>query len=102
MLTPTFSWIIAAFSGVVGVLLLAGKGTGILNALSSKSQREEKKTPEQQKAQEIGIGIFLLILCADEILMALFATKYRWMPFLNIAIIIAGMVIAVLYIRKHS
>ena len=74
LLSPTFSWIMAALCGFLAVVFFMGRGKRLLRSFYSSQLQmyQKKRTPEQEKAYMRAIGIFMLVLCINEVLLALF------------------------------
>ena len=102
--SSTFSWLLAGIAGILGILFLIGKGQAVLDLFSSGREAEtrKKRTPEQEAAYQRALGIFLMVICANEVLMAMFGNTVRWVPLVAVGVVIVAIVFLALYIRKNS
>ena len=103
MFTTTYDWIFALICGVLAVVFFLGKGQGVLRAFMSRDQRgkKSKRTPEEENAYQRAIGIFLLVLAACSVLMATLGSKYAWVSWIEIAVVVIGLIVIVKYLKKN-
>lgn len=69
MFGPTLDWVLAAVMGIMSVLLLVGKGDFMLKTSDVKAK---KRTKEEHLRYSRMMGLFVAILAADELLVAMF------------------------------
>ena len=100
MFGPTFDWIFVAICGVLSVVFFLGKGEGVLKAFTARDQRDRKsgRTAEEERKYQRAIAIFLLVLALCSLMMALYAQV--WMAILELVVVIGGMIILFVYLKK--
>ncbi len=103
MFTQTYDWIFALICGVLAVVFFLGKGQGVMRAFTSREQRNKKskRTPEQELKYQRAIGVFLLVLAACSVLMATLGAVYIWISWIEIAVVVVGLIVIVKYLRKN-
>lgn len=105
MFSSEFDWALAAIAFVLGVIVWMGKGDPILNMFSSKENvlaKKKKKTPEQRKAYNRAIAIFLFILGISEVVAAVFSYQYPWVNFVSIGIVVLDLIYLCVYMKKNQ
>jgi 4-hydroxybenzoate polyprenyltransferase len=104
MFSPTFDWVFAAILAVLAVVFFMGKGGGVLRAFAGKSNDmlvKRKRTPEEERQYQRAFGWCLLVMAASEVMMALLAPYYLWVPIASIVIIVVDLIALVRYLRKN-
>ena len=104
MFSPTFDWVFAAILAVLAVVFFMGKGAGVLRAFSGRDNDmlvKKKRTPEEELRYQRAFGWCLLIMAASEVMMAILAPYFFWVPIASIVIIVVDLVALVRYLRKN-
>lgn len=103
MFSEAYDWIFALICGVLAVVFFLGKGQGVMRAFTAKDQRDRKskRTPEEERRYQKAIGIFLLVLAVCSVLMATLGSIYAWISWIEIAVVIIGLIVTVKYLRKN-
>ena len=98
MFNSTFDWFLAGILFLLAIVFFAGKGQGILDALSGKYRDKRKLSPENRLRYQRAVGVFLIILSAVEVFMALIETPI--MGIISIVVTVADMIGIVIYLRR--
>ena len=102
MFSPTFDFIVAAILTGLAFVFFMGKGSGILKAFEGKRPTDfskRKKTPEEERKYQRAIGVFLLVLAASELLLALFPGGK--MGLVSAGIGVASLFVIAWYMKKN-
>lgn len=101
MFDPVIDWTLAGIFAVLAVVFFIGKGQKILDAFSGRGSVTKKRSPEEEKKYQRCIGVFLLILAANEAVLAMFAGYGIMVPIVSVIVVLAALVVLVLYMKKN-
>ena len=104
MFSPAFDWVFAAILAVLAVVFFMGKGGGVLRAFSGRGNDmmvKKKRTPEEELRYQRSFAWCLLVMAASEVMMALLAPYYFWIPIVSIVILITDLVVLIRYLKKN-
>ncbi|MCC6094357.1 MAG: DUF3784 domain-containing protein [Eubacterium sp.] len=98
MFTSTFDWFLAGIFFLLAIVFFAGKGQGILDAFSGKYREKKKLSPENQLRYQRAVGVFLIVLSAVEVFMALLENQI--MGIISIVVTVVDLIAIITYVRK--